>query len=85
MRQTTKALVVSLAGLVPIPAQAAYDLNPNDLSVISEILVKRFARKVLAWQLSNTMETEFCVDALEEAMARYGKPEIFNSDPSAVC
>jgi putative transposase len=39
-----------------------------------------WSRKVLAWRLSNTMEAEFCVDALEEAMARYGKPEIFNSD-----
>jgi putative transposase len=44
-----------------------------------------WSRKVLAWQLSNTMEAEFCVDALEEAMARYGKPEIFNPDPCAVC
>lgn len=37
-------------------------------------------RKVLAWRLSNTMEAGFCVEALEEAMARYGKPEIFNTD-----
>jgi len=38
------------------------------------------SRKVLAWRLSNTMEAEFCVAALEEAMAGYGKPEIFNTD-----
>ena len=38
------------------------------------------SRKVLAWRLSNTMEPEFCVDALEEALARHGKPTIFNSD-----
>ena len=37
-------------------------------------------RKVLAWRLSNTMEAGFCIEALEEAMARFGKPEIFNSD-----
>lgn len=37
-------------------------------------------RKVLAWRLSNTMDTDFCLEALHEAMARYGKPEIFNSD-----
>ena len=37
-------------------------------------------RKVLAWRLSNTMEADFCVEALREAMARYGKPEIFNTD-----
>ena len=37
-------------------------------------------RKVLSWQLSNTMDASFCVEALEEAIARYGKPEIFNTD-----
>jgi len=38
------------------------------------------SRKVLSWRLSNTMESDFCVDALEEAMRRYGRPEIFNTD-----
>lgn len=38
------------------------------------------SRKVLAWRLSNTMEAEFCVEALEEALARHGAPEIFNTD-----
>jgi putative transposase len=38
------------------------------------------SRKVLAWRLSNTMDTEFCVEALEEALGKYGGPEIFNSD-----
>lgn len=38
------------------------------------------SRKVLSWRLSNTMEADFCVDALEEALARYGTPEIFNTD-----
>ena len=38
------------------------------------------SRKVLAWRLSNTMTTDFCVEALEEAMSKYGKPEIFNTD-----
>jgi putative transposase len=37
-------------------------------------------RHVLAWRLSNTMDARFCVDALEEALSRYGKPEIFNTD-----
>ena len=36
-----------------------------------------FSRKVLAWQLSNTMDAEFCVTALEQAIARFGRPEIF--------
>lgn len=38
------------------------------------------SRKVLAWRLSNTMDAEFCIEALEEALARYGRPEIFNTD-----
>jgi putative transposase len=38
------------------------------------------SRKVLAWRLSNTMDAEFCIQALEEAMTRYGAPEIFNTD-----
>jgi putative transposase len=39
-----------------------------------------FSRKVLAWQLSNTMDAAFCAAALEEALARFGKPDIFNTD-----
>lgn len=38
------------------------------------------SRAVLAWRLSNTMEASFCVSALEEALARFGRPEIFNTD-----
>ena len=39
-----------------------------------------FSRRVLAWRLSITMEVEFCLAAVEEALARYGRPEIFNTD-----
>ncbi len=38
------------------------------------------SRAVLAWRLSNTMDVSFCISALEEALARFGKPDIFNSD-----
>jgi putative transposase len=38
------------------------------------------SRKVLSWRLSNSMEASFCVEALEEALARHGTPEIFNTD-----
>ncbi len=38
------------------------------------------SRRVLSWRLSNTMDVTFCTEALEEALARYGKPEIFNTD-----
>lgn len=39
-----------------------------------------YSRKVLSWRLSNSLDTEFCVAALKEALAKYGKPEIFNTD-----
>jgi len=41
------------------------------------------SRKVLAWRLSNTLTTDFCVEALKEALVRYGTPEIFNTDQGA--
>jgi len=39
-----------------------------------------YSRKVLSWRLSNTLDTGFCVDALEQAIQEYGVPEIFNTD-----
>jgi putative transposase len=38
------------------------------------------SRKVLSWRVSNTMDVAFCLEALEEALARFGKPQIFNTD-----
>jgi putative transposase len=39
-----------------------------------------YSRFVLAWRISTTMDTRFCVEALQEALAKYGTPEIFNTD-----
>jgi len=39
-----------------------------------------YSRKILSWRLSNTMTADFCVEALESAMAHYGAPEIVNTD-----
>jgi putative transposase len=39
-----------------------------------------FSRRVLAWRLSYTMEADFCIEALQKAMARFGRPAVFNSD-----
>ena len=41
------------------------------------------SRAVLSWRLSNTMDTRFCIEALEEALARHGRPRIFNTDQGA--
>ncbi len=39
-----------------------------------------YSRRVLSWRLSITMTADFCIEAVEEALARHGKPEIFNTD-----
>lgn len=49
-------------------------------SVYLAAIVDWHSRRVLAWRRSNTLATNFCVDALQEAIARCGKPEIFNTD-----
>ena len=38
------------------------------------------SRRVLSWRVSNTLDTDFCIEALEEALQRFGTPEIFNTD-----
>jgi transposase InsO family protein len=43
------------------------------------------SRKVLSWRLSNSMDAGFCVEALKEALARYGPPEIFNWECPELC
>jgi putative transposase len=46
-------------------------------------VVDWFSRRILSWRLSITMEAGFCIEALEEAIARHGRPEIFNTDQGA--
>jgi putative transposase len=43
-------------------------------------IIDWYSRRVLAWRLSNTLETSFCIDALKDALSRFPKPEIFNTD-----
>jgi putative transposase len=47
------------------------------------VIMDWYSRRVLAWRISNTLDTEACVEALEEALGRYGTPEIFNTDQGA--
>ena len=42
-----------------------------------------YSRKVLSWRVSNSLDSNFCVEALTEALSRYGRPEIFNTDQGA--
>jgi len=44
------------------------------------VIMDWYSRKVLSWRVSNTMESDFCVDALKDAIHNFGCPEIFNTD-----
>lgn len=68
---------------IPMARGFVYPLAVRQLLAIAVRLcavVDWFSRKVLSWRLSITMEADFCIEAVEEALARYGKPEIFNTD-----
>jgi putative transposase len=43
-------------------------------------VLDRASRRVLAWRLANTLTTDFCIEAVQEALASYGTPDIFNTD-----
>lgn len=43
-------------------------------------IIDWYSRKILSYRISNTMEVDFCIDVLEEALKKYGKPDVFNSD-----
>ena len=57
------------------------DLLANDHSIQSTTaVIDWISRRVLAWRLSITLEVEFCIEAITEALARHGKRDIFNID-----
>ena len=56
------------------------NLKVNGSHVYLVAIIDLFSRKVLSWRISNTMDVGFCIDALEEALAVYGTPGVFNSD-----
>ena len=55
-------------------------LKLNGVYVYLVAIIDLFSRKVLAWNVSNTIDASFCVEALQEAIEIYGAPEIFNTD-----
>ena len=55
-------------------------LVPSRFASLARANETLVSRRVLSWRLSITMEVDFCIEAVEEALARYGKPEIFNTD-----
>lgn len=71
----TKANQVWVSDITYIPMQRGFCY----LVAIMDL----FSRKILSWRLSNTLDTRFCTEVLEDALARYPKPEIFNTDQGA--
>ena len=72
---------VPFTATAPLAQKASIGAQPMARGfVYLAAVVDWFSRRVLAWRLSITMEAAFCVEALEEALSRYGTPEIFNTD-----
>ena len=46
-------------------------------------IIDWYSRRLLSWRVSNTMDTGFCIEALEEPLQRFGAPQIFNTDQGA--
>lgn len=49
------------------------------------MIIDLYSRKILSWSISNTMDAQFCIAALEEAITRFGIPGIFNTDQGSQC
>ena len=81
----TQDLSVLLRGLAVERANQVWCMDITDIPmargfVYLAAVVDWFSRRVLAWRVSITMEVDFCLEAVEEALARHGKPTIFNTD-----
>lgn len=79
------ALPVSLAGIVHTRPNQVWCADITYIPMRKGFLylvavMDWHSKKVLSWRLSNTMDADFCVAALEEALANHGKPDIFNTD-----
>ena len=57
-----------------------HHLHPDGARLHLAVVLDWFSRRVLSWRVSITMEAAFCVEALEDALARHSKPEVFNTD-----
>ena len=73
----------------PVRRTEVHILDSNELAarltdmLYLVVIMDWVSRSVLAWRLANTLGADFCVEALEDALEQYGKPEIFNTDQAA--
>ena len=72
---STSIIVITLTDITYIPMRKGF--------MYLVAIMDWHSRKVLSWRLSNTLDTGFCVAALNEALCTYGTPEIFNTDQGA--
>ena len=65
-----------------VPMARGFGIEPmaTNASLYLAAVIDWFSRKVLSWRLSITLSADFCIEALEDALRRHGKPEIFNTD-----
>jgi len=87
-RQGSQDLPISLRGLRVVRPNQVWCANVTDLPIWRGFLylvaiMDRYTRKVLAWRISNTLEAGFYVYALNEALHKYGLPEIMNTARAA--
>jgi putative transposase len=57
-----------------------YTDDPSRGFMYLVVVMDWYSRKILSWRVSNTMESDFCVQALQEALSQFGQPDIFNTD-----
>lgn len=71
-------MVIDQPNQVVAPDITYVSIGPGFLYLVA--IIDWASRALLAWRLSNTIDTSFCVSALEQALARFGRPEIFNTE-----
>ncbi len=71
--------LVLMAPLIAWSTDITYIRLPNGFVYLVAV-IDWFSRLVLSYRLSNSLETSFCLDALEEAIEQHGRPKIFNTD-----
>ena len=76
---------IALGGMVPLSNYLKMARRHCRRNHRSAHAMDWHSRKVLAWRVSITMDTDFCVEALEESLGRHGAPEIFNTDQGSQC
>jgi putative transposase len=93
LSQRHPAPIISPYRLRDLTIRRPHHVGAADITylLMARGVVSRFAvldwasRRVLAWRLSNTLTTDFCLEAVQDAVGRYGPPEIFNTDHGCQC